>query len=69
VYKPPGPDGWKFGPDASANELNFKAWIPTAAGIELHFGDFQFGRGLPVITVPWTNVANLIAPSFIVLME
>jgi hypothetical protein len=54
---------------SSANELNFKAWIPTAAGIELHFGDFQFGRGLPVITVPWTNMANLIAPSFIVLMD
>ena len=68
LYEPPRPGGWRFGPEATPNELNFKAWIPTAAGIELHFGDFQFGRLLPVITVPWSKVADLIAPEFIPLI-
>jgi hypothetical protein len=41
---------------------NFANWIPTAAGIELHFTDGQFGHGLPVITVPWSTVADVLAP-------
>lgn len=33
-----------------------------SAGIELHFLDYQFGRGLPVIIVTWDRVADLVAP-------
>jgi hypothetical protein len=45
-------------------DINFKVWIPTAQGIELHFPEFQFGGGLKVITVPWTTVADQIRPEF-----
>jgi hypothetical protein len=48
--------------------INFKYWIPTEQGIELHFPDYQFGRGLKVITVPWANVSDLIAPEFLSIM-
>lgn len=45
-------------------DTNFKAWIPTAAGIELHFPEFQFGGGLKVVTVPWATVTDQIKPEF-----
>jgi hypothetical protein len=45
-------------------DINFKAWIPTAAGIELHFPEFQFGGGLTVVTVPWVTVTDQIRPEF-----
>jgi hypothetical protein len=45
-------------------DINFKAWIPTAQGIELHFPAFQFGGGLKVVTVPWATVADQISPEF-----
>lgn len=58
--------GWaEYGPGMAPLERNFRAWIPTAAGIELHFPDYQFGRGLHVITVPWSAVIDLIAPAFV----
>jgi hypothetical protein len=41
---------------------NFANWIPTTAGIELHFADGQFGHGLPVITVPWSTLSDVLAP-------
>ena len=50
-------------------DVNFKAWIPTAKGIELHFPEFQFGRGLKVVTVAWPKVKDLLAPEFISLIE
>ena len=40
----------------------FANWTPTAAGIELHFADYQFGHGLPVITVPWSALTDVLAP-------
>ncbi|MGB8403234.1 MAG: DUF3298 domain-containing protein [Mycobacterium sp.] len=46
-------------------DANFKFWVPTDAGIELHFPDHQFGRGQHVITVPWSDVRDLIAPEFV----
>jgi hypothetical protein len=49
-------------------DINFKAWIPTAAGIELHFPEFQFGGGLKVVTVPWAAVADQITPEFTPIM-
>jgi hypothetical protein len=51
--------------DESGNapvEANFHNWIPTANGLEIHFEDYQFGHGLPVITVPWAQLADLLAP-------
>jgi len=49
-------------------DINFKNWIPTAQGIELHFRNYQFGRGLKVITVPWARIDDLIAPEFLAIM-
>lgn len=65
VYSPPRPGAWQYGGGMAPTDINFKYWIPTAAGIELHFPDYQFGRGLKVITVPWAKVADLIAPEFL----
>ena len=65
VYAPPArPGRWQFGSEVAPVDANYRYWIPTAEGIELHFPDWQFGRGLPVITVPWPAVADLIAPEF-----
>lgn len=69
VYAAPRPGTWQFGNEIAPIDINFKYWIPTAAGIELHFPDYQFGRGLPVITVPWAAVADLIAPEFAPIMS
>lgn len=57
------------GPSPMADEpgnqpvaANFANWIPTATGMELHFADYQFGHGLPVITVPWAALDDVLAP-------
>lgn len=57
--------GWQFGDEIAPVDANFKYWIPAARGIELHFPDYQFGRGLPVVTVPWAKIIDLIAPEFV----
>jgi hypothetical protein len=49
-------------------DINFKAWIPTASGIELHYPEFQFGGGLKVVTVPWARLADQIRPEFTPIM-
>lgn len=41
---------------------NFDSWIPTPAGLEIHFADYQFIQGTPVITVPWAAIDDLLAP-------
>lgn len=65
VYAPPSrPGGWQFGSEVAPVDDNFRYWIPTGEGIELHFPDWQFGRGLPVITVGWAAVKDLVAPEF-----
>lgn len=43
-------------------EQNFANWIPTADGMEIHFSDYQSGHGLPVFTVPWSALAEVLAP-------
>ncbi|MFD4180093.1 RsiV family protein [Rhodococcus sp. NPDC058514] len=46
-------------------EPNFANWLPTPAGMEIHFSDYQVGPhavGLVVITVPWDRLADVIAP-------
>jgi hypothetical protein len=63
VYGPGGNGGPM--PDEPGNRpvaQNFANWIPTAAGMELHFADGQFGHGLPVITVPWPALTDVLAP-------
>lgn len=65
VYAPPSRPGvWQFGSEVAPVDDNYRYWIPTDQGIELHFPDWQFGRGLPVITVGWPAVRDLIAPEF-----
>ncbi len=48
---------------------NFANWIPTAEGMELHFADYQFAHGLPVITVPWSALTDVLAPGMAVLAQ
>jgi hypothetical protein len=38
-------------------------WIPTATGIEIHVRDYQFGHGLPVVTIPWTDLNDVLSPT------
>jgi hypothetical protein len=64
AYAPPHPGEWHSSGALAPIDINFKYWIPTQHGIELHFPDNQFGRGLKVITVPWTKMEDLIAPEF-----
>ncbi|MFA4081385.1 DUF3298 domain-containing protein [Mycobacteroides salmoniphilum] len=68
TYPPPRPGAWRYGGGMAPIDINFKYWIPTTQGIELHFPDFQFGRGLKVITVPWAKVADLLTPTFLPIM-
>ncbi|MEK1110576.1 DUF3298 domain-containing protein, partial [Mycobacterium ulcerans] len=39
----------------------------TSQGIELHFFDYQFGHGLPVITVTWSALTDVLAPDMVAL--
>ncbi len=54
-------------PSNAPVEKNFHNWTPTVAGLEIHFADYQFARGLPVVTVPWPRLAGLLAPDMQVL--
>lgn len=56
-------------PGNAPAENNFHNWIPTASGLEIHFEDGQFGHGLPVITVPWSQLSDLLAPDMQVLAQ
>lgn len=65
AYPTPPLGGWaEYGVAMAPLKRNFKFWIPTADGIELHFPDGQFGRGVRTMTVPWPAVSDLIAPEF-----
>jgi hypothetical protein len=65
TYPTPPLGGWaEYGASLAPLERNFKLWIPADGGIELHFPDRQFGRGVHVITIPWSAVSDLIAPAF-----
>lgn len=48
---------------------NFDSWIPTAAGLEIHYEDYQFVHGLPTITVPWETVRPLLSPDMVALTQ
>jgi hypothetical protein len=56
-------------PGNQPREENFANWIPTATGMEIHFADYQFGHGLPVITIPWTALADVLAPDMTALLN
>ncbi|MCX2714885.1 DUF3298 domain-containing protein [Mycolicibacterium sp. J2] len=63
IYAPPAHPGvWQFGSEVAPIDANYRYWIPSNAGIELHFPDWQFGRGVTVLTVPWSNIDDLIVP-------
>jgi hypothetical protein len=59
---------WKRQGQFAPVEVNFKAWRPTTTGIEIHFPEFQFGRGLKAVTVPWAKLADQIRVEFAAIM-
>lgn len=66
TYPTPPLGGWaEYGIGMAPLGRNFKFWIPTADGVELHFPEGQFGREARTITVPWPAVIDLIAPEFL----
>ena len=70
AYPDPPVGGWVEYTHAMAPiGVNFKHWIPTAEGIELHFPEGQFGRERRSVTVPWAAVRDLIAPVFLPIAE
>jgi len=36
--------------------------MPDQSGMEIHFADYQFGHGLPILTVPWAALTDVLAP-------
>ncbi len=60
---------WRLRGEFAPIDINYRAWIATAEGIELHFPQYQFGGGLKAVTVPWARVADLIAPEFAPIMS
>lgn len=57
-----GPTPMPDEPGNAPTEENFANWIPTPAGLEIHFNDYQFFHGTPTITVPWSALDGLLAP-------
>ncbi|MDI9898172.1 RsiV family protein [Rhodococcus sp. IEGM 1381] len=44
---------------------NFANWTASPEGMNIHFGDYQvgaYGIGLITITVPWTDLSDVLAP-------
>lgn len=60
---------WRRSGQFAPVDINFRHWIPTRDGVEFHFPDVQFGRGLKTITIPWAEVDDLIAPEFVSIAE
>ena len=58
-----GPDYFTGGIEPT--EANFANWLPTPSGMEIHFTDGQVGPhavGLIVVTIPWENLSDVLAP-------
>ncbi|MGE2692807.1 DUF3298 domain-containing protein [Mycolicibacterium pulveris] len=65
TYATPPLGGWgEYYAGWAPVERNFRFWIPTDAGIQMYFPEGQFGREVRSITIPWSAVADLIAPAF-----
>ena len=56
----PRTDGRRTGKCSHGGEL--RELDPHPAGMEIHFADYQFGHGRPVITVPWPALDGVLAP-------
>ncbi len=56
--------GRQWGSEVAPVDDNFRYWLPTDDGIDLHFPPGQFGRGVTVVSVPGAAIADLIAPVF-----
>ncbi|WP_084014180.1 hypothetical protein [Mycolicibacter kumamotonensis] len=55
---------WRRNGQFAPVDINFRHWIPTRDGIQFHFPDLQFGRGIKVLTIAWAEIDDLIAPEF-----
>ncbi|WP_415973149.1 RsiV family protein [Rhodococcus sp. 077-4] len=47
---------------------NFGNWTASPEGMNIHFGDYQvgpYGIGLVTITVPWTELSDVLAPGML----
>ena len=64
-----GPAPMTDEPGNAPVEANFANWIPTPQGLELHFSDYQFGHGLPMLTIPWSALDDLLAPGMAALRQ
>lgn len=60
---------WRRAGQFAPVDVNFKHWVPTHEGVELHFPEPQYGRGLKKLTVPWAALADLITPESIAIAE
>lgn len=56
-------------PGAAPVEANYANWIPTPEGLEIHFADYQFFHGTPVVTVPWQALDGLLRPEMVALRQ
>ncbi|MDA4108139.1 DUF3298 domain-containing protein [Mycolicibacterium holsaticum] len=65
TYPTPPLGGWgEYYAGWAPVQRNFRFWIPTDAGLQIHFPEGQFGREVRSITVPWAAVTDLIDPVF-----
>ncbi|ORW09179.1 hypothetical protein AWC16_17540 [Mycolicibacter longobardus] len=60
---------WKRAGKFAPVDINFKSWIPTREGVQLHFPELQFGPGHTVVAVPWAAVREQIVPEFLSITE
>ncbi|MCZ4521413.1 RsiV family protein [Rhodococcus ruber] len=52
-------------PGIEPTVANFGNWTASPEGMNIHFGDYQvgsYGIGLITITVPWTDLSDVLAP-------
>ncbi|MGA5544562.1 DUF3298 domain-containing protein [Mycobacterium sp. NPDC051198] len=60
---------WRRSGQFAPIDVNFKYWVATPQGIELHFPPLQFGGGLKIVTVPWASMSDQITPEFAAITE
>jgi len=64
-----GPTPMADAPGNAPVEANFANWIPTPQGLEIHFADYQLAHGLPVLSIPWSALDDLLAPGMTALRQ
>lgn len=60
---------WRRAGQFAPVDVNFKYWVPTREGIALQIPEVQFGRDPKVVTVPWSELNDLITPEFASIAE